>query len=332
MLSYRAILKESWKISWKNKFLWFFGFFAALISFNVELKIFSRSLNQESGLSVLSNIKTFLNTGIFSKNSWQNILELFKTDTATILLLILVLLVILALIAFFAWLSTSSQIGIISSINKIAKNSREKLTIKNGIKAGNKKFWPIFGLNIIIAIIINAIYLLTSLLLLSVAFQSQTALALVFGLVYIVAVPLSLVFSFVIKYAIAYSIIENKKFINSIKQGWRLFINNWLISIEMAIILFLINILVIILLSFASFILFYLFFSLSFALVLMTSSVFLFWVMIIIGILILLAITILGGALLNTFQITSWTNLFISLRNKKEVGKIERIFQDTELK
>ena len=59
MLSYRAILKESWKISWKNKYLWFFGFFASLVSFNVELKIFSRSLNQNSGINVLSNIKTF---------------------------------------------------------------------------------------------------------------------------------------------------------------------------------------------------------------------------------------------------------------------------------
>jgi hypothetical protein len=95
MLSYRAILKESWRMSWKNKFLWFFGFFAAFISFNVELKIFSRSLNQESGLNFLSGIKTFVNTGIFSKNSWQNILDLLKTDTSTILLLLLIILLIL---------------------------------------------------------------------------------------------------------------------------------------------------------------------------------------------------------------------------------------------
>ncbi len=328
MLSYRAILKESWKISWKNKYLWFFGFFASLVSFNVELKIFSRSLNQNSGINVLSNIKTFLSTGIFSKNSWLNFIELFKTDTFTMILLVLILLLIVAIIIFLAWLSTVSQIGIINSTNKIMKNSRDKLTIKNGIRSANKKFWPIFAMNVIISVVVNIIYLVTTILLVTVALKSKVTTAIIFGLIFIVMISLSLIFSFIMKYAIAYFIIENKKFGQSIKQGWQLFTKNWLISMEMSIVLFLINILTIFLLSFISFVIFYLVFSLSFSIILMTSSIFLFWIIMIAGSLVLLAVAVLGGALLNTFQITSWTNLFVQLRNGKELSKIEKIFQN----
>ena len=216
---------------------------SSLLSFTAEFKIISRSLNQELGISSLNNIKMFLNTGIFSKNAWYNILELFKTETNSMILLVLVLLIILAVTIFFAWLATVSQVGIISSVNKIMKGRREKLTIRKGIGAGNKKFWPVFGMNILISLIINLIYLLISFLLILVIIKNQVLTTFLYGIIFIIFIPISLFLSFIIKYAIAYSIIENKKFCNSIKQGWRLFVNNWLISVEMAIVLFFINLL-----------------------------------------------------------------------------------------
>lgn len=327
MLSYRSILKQAWKISWKNKYLWFFGFFASFISFTAEFKVISRSISLETGIKTLNNIKMFLNTGILSKGSWQNILELFKNDPKSIIFLIFIFLLILAITFFFIWLATVSQIGIISSVNKIMKNSREKLNIRTELKTGNKKFWPIFGLNLIVSIIINAIYLLISLMFILVVLKGQTFSTFLYGIIFIIFIPISLFLSFIFKYAIAYSIIENEKFCNSIKQGWNLFFKNWLISVEVAIILFFINLVAIILLSIISFIGFFLLFGIALSAVFMTSSAFLFWLILIIGILLLLAILILGGSLLNVFQISSWTDLFVQLRNKGGVSKLERTFQ-----
>lgn len=328
MLSYRAVLKESWKISWKNKYLWFFGFFASLISFNIEFKVLARSLDQSSGLNAIANIKTFLSTGLFSQNAWLNFIELLKTDTVTISWLIFIFLLILAIIIFLAWLSTVSQIGIIDSVNKIMKGSREKLGIKSGLKSGRKKFWPVLALNVIISLSINLIYFLISWLLVSVAQSGQMSAVLAFGLIFIIMVPLSLALSFVIKYTIAYAIIENKKLTSAIKLGWKLFKQNWLVSVEMAIVLFLINILSIILLSFLSLTLFYLAFGLALSMMMLSASSFLFWSLVVLGFLIVLALIIMIGSLLNTFQIASWTNLFVRLKKEKELGKLERIFQE----
>jgi hypothetical protein len=327
MLSYRAILKQAWKISWRYKFLWFFGLFASLVSFTAEMRVFSQAFNQEAGIKTLNDTKIFLETGILSGNAWKNAIELFKTETVSMLIVLLVLLLILAGIAFFAWLSTVSQIGIISSVNKIIKKRREVLNIRKGIKAGNKKFWPVFGMNVIIGLVISLISLFTSYLLISAILQDQVSIILLYGLVFIIFVPVSLFLSFIFKYAIAYSVLENKKFCNAIKQGWRLFMRNWVVSVEMAIILFLINIVVIALLSFLSFITFVVFFGLAWSTVIAGISPIFFWLLVILSGLLPLVLIILGGGILNVFQISSWTDLFIELRKNKNSSKLERMFK-----
>lgn len=330
MLSYRAILKQAWKISWKHKFLWFFGFFASLVSFSTEFKVISRAINQNQGIQSLNNIKMFLNTGIFSKTALLNILEMFRTNPLTIILLILMFLLILAIIAFFAWLSTASQIGIISSIDKIIKERKEKLSIRSGIKIGNKKFWPVFIVNTLTSILINLIYLLISFLLVLVIIKNQSMTTILYGFIFIIFIPITLLISFVIKYAVAFMIIENKKFFTAIKQGWLLFKNNWLISVEVAIILFFINILAIILISTICFVGFFVFFGLAISSVFIVTSGFLFWTIIILSALVLIVFMALSGAILNVFQITSWTDLFLQLRKNGGESKIERIFEENK--
>jgi len=327
MLSYRTILKQAWKISWKNKILWFFGFFASLISFSAEFKVISRSLNQEIGLQTLNNIKLFLNTGIFSRNSWTNFIDLLKNDPKSIFFLLLVFILIIGISIFFAWLSTVSQIGIINSVKNIVNEKKEKLTIKNAIKNGNKKFWPVFLMNVMISLAINIIYLIMSFLFVLVIIKNQATATILYGLVFIIFIALSLFLSFIIKYGIAYIVIEKEKFFTAIKRGWKLFFNNWLISVEMAIVLFFINILAIILISFLSYIVFFLFFGIALSTTLIASPAIIFWTILIIGILIILSIMVLGSAILNTFQISSWTDLFIKIKDEKKEAKLERIFK-----
>jgi hypothetical protein len=328
MLSYRAILKQAWRISWKNRFLWFFGFFASIVSFTAEFKVIAHAFNQGAGIRSLGNLQMFLNTGVFSKNAWTNILGLFKTDPKSIIFTLLTLLIIIGLIAFFAWLSTSSQVGIIDSVNKLLKGRPGKLNLKNGLKKGTKKFWPVFFMNLLISLIINIIYLLISFLLIMVIIKNQSLSTILYGFIFLVFVPISLFLAFMVKYAIAYVVIENKSFFKALQDGWKLFTQNWLISIEITILLFFINIIAALIIAIILFVGFFLLFSLALSSIFILSSGFLFWLILAIGVLFFIAVMVLGGSILNTFQITSWTDLFIQLRDKGGYSKIERVFQE----
>jgi membrane-anchored glycerophosphoryl diester phosphodiesterase (GDPDase) len=329
MTPYREILKRSWNISWKNKSLWFFGFFASIISFGAELKIFSKAFSQESGLKTINDIGLFIKTGIFSREALQNISHLMRTETSTMLLLSLYLLVILAMTIFFIWLATSSQISIIDAVKKIKKDEQQKISIKEQIKKSKSKFWPVLGMNALIWLIINGITLLISLLLVVILIQNKTYLTLLYGLLFIIFIPIILFISFVIKYAIAYIVIDDKKVSSALKNGWIMFKKNWLISIEMAITLFFINILAMLVVSFASFLIFILFsgIAVTTAIFVFSSQAF-FWTLIAIAIIIALVIIALSGAIVNTFQISAWTELFIKLKENKASSKLERIFTE----
>jgi len=328
MLSYRAILKQAWKISWKNKFLWFFGFFATLVSFTVETKIMSRSFNQEAGISSLNDLILFISTGIFSANSWGNAFNLLKSNPGTMMLLILFLLIILAITLFFLWLAVSSQIGIINAVAKLAKKQNEKLSIKGLLKGGQKRFWPVLWLNLATSLVVNILFLLISLLFIIVIIKSQVFTSILYGIIFIAFIPVALFLSFIAKYAIASVILEGKKFAPAIKDGWQLFFNNWLISVEMAIILFFINVIAIVLLSLLSFIGFTLFFGIALSINMLASSIFLFWLFVALGFLLVMFIMVLGGSFVNVFQTASWTNLFVQLKGEGGSSKLERVFTE----
>lgn len=329
MTPYREILKQAWKISWKNKILWFFGFFASLISFGAELKIFSRAFSQESGLKIINNIGLFIKTGIFSKNALYNLSYLIKTEPWSAILLFLILIVTLAISLFFIWLATTSQISIIDAVKKINKENKEKINIKDQIKKSKNKFWPVLGMNVLIWLIINGVTLLISLLLVVIIIQNKSSLLAIYGLLFIIFIPIILFLSFMIKYAIAYIVIDGKKTSDALKSGWELFKKNWLISIEMSITLFFINILAMAIISIVVFLIF-----LVLAGIAMTTAIFIFssqaffWGLISIAILIAVVLISLGSAIINTFQISAWTELFIKLKEEKTSSKLERIFSE----
>lgn len=329
MTPYREIFKKAWRISWRNKSLWFFGLFASIVSFGAELKIFSRALSQDSGLKVINNIGLFIKTGIFSRQALENISFLLKTETKSMIFIFLILLVILALVIFFIWLATTSQISIMNSVKKIEKEGEQKIKIKGQIKKANKKFWPVFLMNALTWLVINGVTLLISLLLVVIIIQNKTYLTILYGLLFIIFIPIILFISFIIKYAIAYIVIDGKKVSSALKKAWALFRKNWLISIEVAISLFFINLLIILLISFISFLAFTLLSGMAFATsIFILSSKGLFWGLIITAFIVAFIILALGGAILNTFQISTWTGLFIKLKGNEASSKLKRIFTE----
>lgn len=326
MSLYRNILKQAWGITWRYKYLWFFGLFASLLGGSGEYQISMRVLNGEATQGLFPNFNRIAETGIFNKNILSNIGQIFKNDPASMIILIIAGLIILILTGLLIWLIIVSQVALVNnSATIISSEKKSRLGIKEGVVAGTKHFWPVLGLNIITKIIIYLAFTLISLpIIFSISGTTWQTTNLIYIILFIIFIPIAVVFSFIIKYAICYVVIKNNNFIQAIKEGWKLFIKNWLISIEMAFILFFINVLVGlgIILTILILAIPFLFLALiAYKLISLIG----FWLIIIVGLTISLFIIIAGGAALTTFQIASWTNLFIELVSRGGTSKIIRI-------
>lgn len=323
MKIYRDILKNSFLLSIKNKYFWFFGLFASLVGISSEYDFFFRGLRGETGESYLIEFKRFASTGVLSFGVFGNIVDLFKTDTFSMLIVLLLSLILLALTIFLIWISIASQIAI---VNNSAKMIMGKNTdFKDGVMAGVQNFWPILGLNIIIKIIMSAVFFIIGAPFLFKALSSNLlASNSLYILFFVIFLPIGIIAAFIVKYAIAFVVIKKESFAKSLKSGLELFQKNWLVSIEMAFILFFVSFLAVLTIAiitliltipvlFVAFLFNYIFGSMG------------FWTIFMFGILALIFIFMLGGAIISSFQIISWTRFFLDLSGRGVASKISRV-------
>jgi hypothetical protein len=322
---YRNILKRAWEITWQYKYLWFFGLFVALLGNGGEVEIISRSFDINSGDSFFSGFgDIFTSTGFFSRGTFGNIGRLAVNDPFNLFMVILLTLIIIFLTIFIIWLMIVAQAAIVNNSANIIAGKNHNL--KDGLLAGIKKFWPVFFLNVLVKLIILSIFFLISLpVLVNYAHAGAFSASLVFIISYLIFIPAAIIISFIIKFSIGYSVIKSYNFREALKSGWNLFLNNWLISLEMAFILFFINffsglLLMILLLILATP---FLFFALLF---IKTALIFNLWLLAIFALILFLAIIIVIGSALAVFQTSAWTGLYIELIGKGGISKLIRLF------
>jgi len=322
MFSYRTLLKQAWITAWRHKYLWFLGLFASLVagSGTWEYQIITQNLGQNPIEGSYLRLGSVLTIGDVLKNFFSGLSHLFQNDFWTMLNVLSVLLVTAILLISFIWLAVTSQAALVGDVKKIltAKKKPSDLSIRTGLSEGHKHFWPVLGLNIFVKILIYFAFFIIGLPLLFMVISNSLVLFAVYIIIFVIFIPIAMSLSLFIKYAIAYRVIENTSFIVSLEKGAALFRKHWLVSLEMAVMLFLINFLLsgIALVFFALFLLPLLFLGLIFNL---------YWLIILIMFL-AIALVVIFGSFLTTFQIASWTNLFLCLKEKGGLAKLERLF------
>ncbi len=311
---YRQILKKAWLITRKFRYLWPLGIFAAFLGNGGEYQVLFKQMNDVSYQS---------DTILVWKNNLNAFLPTLDLNSGKVLLVSLSLLISLIILIAFLWLVISSLAGLIKGAAAADKEERFKARIL--IKEGSKKFWPILGLNIIAKVIVYGILILilAPLMLATFAQNNSAGNFLVILLTFLIFIPLTIIVSLITKYASAEVVLKNEQLWASFKKGWRLFSNNWLISLEMAFVIFVINIVIGLGFVLFSLILFAPFF--FFGIVYTISSPSLFNSLIYISLTLLLIASVFVGALLATFQISSWTLLYLKLTSGAKVySKIVR--------
>jgi hypothetical protein len=323
MFSYRLIIKQAWNIAWKHKYLWLFGLFASIVAASGSFEYQLLTGNFQAG--ALENSYYYLNVLLVGLQSLGlfiiGFIKLFSYDILTIINTLTVLIIVLTLIISFIWLSVSSQGALVAASKKLILNKKRSsdLNIRKLITIGHENFWSVLGLNLLVKLAIAIILSIISLPLIALATKYSTYLTLIYTLAFLVFIPLAVACSLMIKYAIAYKVLDGKDFLNSIKKSWELFQKNWLVSLEMGIILFLISFLIgfLLLLALLLVIFPYFIFAIDYGII---------WLIILLAAL-ALSLILIVGSFLTTFQISAWTNIFLKLKKGDGLAKLERIFK-----
>lgn len=321
---YRPILKKAWAITRQNKFLWIFGLFAALAGnggiYEILVKSFERVVSR--GEIFLEKTPWLWQWSIFV---WPRLEEVSEKAPLFVNLFWFLFLVILIILGIVICLNIVSRAALINCVRKIV--IKRKTDFKDGFTIGKKYFWQILGLNILAKALIFSLLVVSTIPVMFFITDGSGNIGLNLSLYlvsFILFVALAIFVSFMAIYASCFVVINDLPFVEAIRASWRLFIKNWLASIEVALILFLITFGVgigVIVLS--------LLYLLPVALLLVAFAYlelnFSFWLFAFWAALGWLGGILYVGAVLGTFQSSTWTILFLELNKKKIWSKLLRL-------
>jgi hypothetical protein len=331
MSLYRSIIKQSFVVAWKHKYLWVLGLFATFLASNFEISLINRFLNRQA--STIYDWQAWIQSGIFSPKAWGSFLQLAQTDPGSFIGLLVVFIIVVALALFLLWLAVVSQAGLVSNTNKalveggrVGSKAEQKHDMALAFREGRKKFWPVLGLNIVVRLLASVLALIT-IAPIFVTPQVSVALSIVYFIIFILLLAIALILTFIMKYAVAYIVLKNQGFAQSMTSAWRLFRKNWLVSLEMTFILFALSLVVSLALIIAVMVM-----AIPIALLYIFSffigSFIAFVAILVLGILISIGIIVIGGSVLTVVQTIAWVQLFDQLNaGKGPESKLERGFR-----
>ncbi len=323
MFLYRDVIQKSLKITWQHKYLWFFGLFAAFLGgFGSYSLTFLRVGNDVSN-NFFITLVTFIKMGILEGRFFVNMQNLFSKDPIEGIIFLIFFIILTMLCLFLFWLAIISQIAIVNNASKIIKAGKKQLvtTIQEGVNMGVKKFWLVVLLNIIVISVIYCIFALVNIPLLSPA----SDLSFLYYAIFVIVIPIAQIIFLLLIYSICFLVIKEENIFNAITNSWKLFINNWLVSLEVVFILFFVELLFIVALIIISMAIgIPLFFAYMFALSISSES---FLIFLILGISIFLVSMLAVFSALTSFKLIVWVDMFVNLVDKKRgVSKLIRLF------
>ena len=232
MYRYREIFKQAAKVAFKYPVIWFFGLLAALLGTSGEAEVFFSSYANSGWLTFW---QALANGGLVSAEGIRGLTKVFFDSPLFVAVFALASLVVLGLTVFITWLVVIAQTAVIGQ--SVAITRKHPLRFAESFGLGVSKFWPVFGINVLLKLII---WLVISLIGLAAILRIPFAIY-IFVIVFNVGMVLVLISSFISRYAICAVVLRDKGFVDSFKLAWKLFKANWLMSFEISIILFLIN-------------------------------------------------------------------------------------------
>lgn len=229
MRFYRDIISQAAHIARRHKFLWWFGLFTLFLGGkSVEFELFF------SDARLLGESLSPFSASFWQLQTWASLQENLLGVPGgpwvffLVALLLFLVLVILVVISQGALIDGTAQL-----------NSGKTYSLSAGVDAGRKHFSGLLGVNVLgkvlqylIIIFIGAIIFFIS--------PSRSAAALTYSVfLFLVATPVAMVLSMLMKYGQIEVMLYGASVGQAWSRAWTTFKGNWLVSVEMAALLFL---------------------------------------------------------------------------------------------
>jgi hypothetical protein len=211
-INYLNIIRKSWETTWKNKYLWWFGFFVALSG--------GGGINYFSGKDDTNHSRED---------------QMMNWIINHYLLVIAIAIIFLVIFVLFFVLNIIGRGALISSIEKKIKG--EPNNFRSGWKEGKKNFWKIFNLNVLLGLfLIFTLIILALPVFILILNRSYIIGGLLAFLAIIIFVPIAILTAYLRIYGYLYSVLGQLKFWASLENAYNLFMKNILSSIIMSLI------------------------------------------------------------------------------------------------
>lgn len=321
---YREVLKAAWQTTWHYKRLLFWGLFVGLLGNAGEYQFLISSFDRAAGTEIMPpTAQSLLNAPPVTAASVNGLWGALTGDVFSAFIVLLIGLMIIASVVFLIWLTMISVVSLVRAAAAVAAGNAPDSLNKAATSAQ-----PFFGPVLILYVFGRLLgwLLLTLLAFFGLLVMQDFLIGFpIFIVAFILLLPALFVISFATRYAIIFTILDRLPLLEAIDRAVALTRRYWLISVELAFILFAVNLALGILLAIVvallvAPILLAAYMVLSTGLIAGALSLF------ILGVALFLLSLFCVGATLGTFQWTAWSHLFLKLKEPGKTSKIVRVF------
>lgn len=321
MKLYKDVLAHSWAITTQHSGLWIFGLFSALIVGNggVIDKYFRYLQNILNPVNVLS-------PEFWQQGAWVtflgNILAGLRTGDSSIWVYTILLVLAVSCVVYMMMVAQGALIHIASVPRK------QPVKFVEAYLVGHRHAGPLFFLNLIVLLcLVGTVFAISAWAANSSWSNSWYEVDLLTVLLAgIVLIPVVFVSIFTAQYAANFIVLQNAHLWSAIVKGVKLFLQNWLVTFELSVIVFVLAVVLNLSLVLGVFIMMApyvvsdLFIIGADSADALTSAYLLGALLYILGLLLLTSVFAM-------WQWSAWTNLFTRLLKEKHTGKIIRLLQ-----
>ena len=209
-MSYGDLIRDAFLVSWRNKFLWFFGFWLTGLSLG--------------GFSVNSSVDPN------NPPTWVQNLGLWASSNVAVVVTLAVVGALLLVLVYLFFVIVSSG-GLADSVAAIDRGERRSFS--STFRAGLSHFWGVLGQGILLILLSIGIFLLFVVVFalpifltftLSDSVAARVLVTFLFGLVGVVGYLVTVIFFYIIcQFALRELVIGGKGVIGSIGSGFGVF-------------------------------------------------------------------------------------------------------------
>jgi len=227
---YRHLIRESLQLAWQRKRLWIFGLGTALISTGGIMEVAGRSLGRiRRGSDWYERVMDGSFSGFRVFGEYVRQLRFLDTTQAAVLLALFVLIGIFVVI-----IAVRARASLL-----VGLRHKKDLTLGQAWQNSRSAFWPFLALNILAKITMWLLITLTTLPLISFVSTGSLTNALVYCLTFLLFFPAIVITQLIFTLAQIDYLEQPGSISKALRQAARLFSKQWLVTLELGIIIFL---------------------------------------------------------------------------------------------